>query len=217
MHLPSFDRIAFAYDTLKHLVFGKSLSQAQAFLISYIPEHSNVLIVGGGTGQIILDILKEKKVKGITYVELSQNMLNDAKEKAKSWPNINFVLGSAHQLKDDQTYDVILTPFVLDLYSDEELPALLISLDSLLSAEGTWLLCDFKITATSGFRSIWQKALVKAMYTFFSFVSKVRATRLPDYESALRQLGYSTVAQCAFYGGLVHSQVLLKSAKPPKL
>lgn len=211
MHLPNFDRIAFVYDTLKHLVFGKSLRQAQAFLIPYIPADANLLIVGGGTGQVLLDILKVTKVRTITYVELSENMLNAAKAKAESYPNINFVLGSAHQLNTDQSYDVILTPFVLDIYSEEVLPVFLKALDRLLLSEGIWMVSDFKVAEAFGWKMLWQNALVKSMYAFFSLVSNLKIFRLPDYDKAFRQLGYKLVIHRSFYGGLVHSQILLKA------
>ena len=63
MRLPNFDRIAFAYDALKYLVFGGSLHQAQTFLVPFIPTCSDILIIGGGTGQIILDIVETKEIK----------------------------------------------------------------------------------------------------------------------------------------------------------
>ena len=211
MHLPDFDRIAFVYDTLKQLVFGQSLRQAQSYLIAYIPAKSNVLVVGGGTGEVISDILKEKEVRSITYVELSEVMLNSAKDKAMSSPNINFVLGSAHQLNDDQAYDAILTPFVLDLYNDQALGTLLRALDKLLLPGGVWLVSDFKVTPAFGWRRFWQSALVKSMYLFFSLVSDLRVYRLPDYDAAFKHLGYKTVHHCSFLKGLVHSQVLKKA------
>ncbi len=210
MRLPNFDRIAFAYDTLKHLVFGHSLRQAQIFLIPYIPEHANILIIGGGTGQIVLDILEKKEIRQITYVELSEKMLNSAKDKAKSCPNINFVLGSGHQLDNDQKYDVILTPFILDLYSDQELGKFLLALDKLLLPSGVWLLSDFKVTPTLCWKRFWQLALVKLMYLFFFLTSNSKVFQLPDYDTAFKVLGYKTVIHRTFYGDLVHSQILSK-------
>lgn len=212
MRLPNFNRIAFAYDTLKYLVFGKALRQAQNFLVPFIPEQSKILIVGGGTGQIILDILKSKEVKEITYVELSDNMLNAAKARAKPYSNINFVLGSAHELAAHENFDVIFTPFVLDLYSDEELRSFVGSLDKLLSPGGFWMISDFKITAASDYSVLWQRALVKSMYLFFSLVSDLKVRRLPDYDAVLKCFDYRVVQHRAFFGRLVHSQVLLKAA-----
>lgn len=212
MRLPNFDRIAFAYDALKCLAFGKSLHQAQNFLVPFIPEQSKILIVGGGTGQIILDIIKSKNVKAMTYVELSENMLNAAKARARPYANIHFVLGSAHELSTSENFDVIITPFVLDLYSDEELRPFVGSLDKLLSPNGLWMVSDFKIASAPGYKVLWQKALVKSMYLFFSMVSDLKVRQLPDYDAVLKLSGYKVMHERAFFGGLVHSQVLTKSA-----
>ena len=116
-HHTDFDTIAFAYDHLKRLVFGKALDKAQIALIPYIPSQARILIIGGGTGQIITDILERKPVKQITYVELSAKMLQAAKNRVSSRKidNVQFFRGTADFLKEQSAFDVIITPFVLDL------------------------------------------------------------------------------------------------------
>lgn len=214
MRLPNFDRIAFAYDALKYLVFGGSLHQAQTFLVPFIPTCSDILIIGGGTGQIILDIVDTKEIKQITYVELSKNMLEAARDRVKSYSNINFVLGSVDQLGAAQSFDVILTPFVLDLYSDGALDPIMRSLDSLLRSGGIWMNTDFKVSTKFGWKMIWQLALVKSMYVFFALMSNLSVFRLPDYDRAFRRLGFKTVQQNSFFGGLVHSQIWERGISP---
>ena len=71
------------YDLLSHLVFGNSISQALLFLVTAIPANSSVLIIGGGTGQILEEISK-KYISGlqITYVEISKKMISLSKKRS---------------------------------------------------------------------------------------------------------------------------------------
>lgn len=211
-HHTDFDNIVFVYDHLKKLVFGKTLDEAQAALIPYIPSQAKVLIIGGGTGQIIIDILDRKAVEKITFVELSAKMIQAAKEKVKgrNIGHVFFLQRIADLLDSQATFDVVITPFVLDLYRDHELLELMQPLDELLAPQGKWLFCDFQIRTKSKWTKLWQHCLIAAMYSFFRLTSKLKANRLPNYEYAFQKLGYKYIASHTFYSDLIHSQVLMK-------
>ncbi|RZL54089.1 MAG: methyltransferase type 12, partial [Pedobacter sp.] len=72
----NYDKIANQYDTLSRLVFFKSQVNAQINQLHNIPKDSSVLIVGGGTGWILEEIVKlhPSGIK-IIYVEISAKML----------------------------------------------------------------------------------------------------------------------------------------------
>jgi ubiquinone/menaquinone biosynthesis C-methylase UbiE len=54
----NFDFIAPYYDFLSKLIFGKRLRIAQTSLLSKIPRHQRILLVGGGTGWILPELLQ---------------------------------------------------------------------------------------------------------------------------------------------------------------
>lgn len=212
VHHTDFDAIAFAYDHLKRLVFGTALDKAQIALIPYIPSQARILIIGGGTGQIITDILERKTVEQITYVELSAQMLQAAEKRVRSRKvnNVQFFRGAADLLKERSAFDVIITPFVLDLYREHELMELMQPLDALLVPDGKWLCCDFQITTKSTWTKLWQKCLMTSMYCFFALTSQLKARRIPNYGHAFQRLGYKPVVSHSFYASLIHSWVLMK-------
>ncbi len=52
----NYNNSAWFYDSLAGLVYGKALVKAQVYLLQYIPADSNILIVGGGTGWILMNL-----------------------------------------------------------------------------------------------------------------------------------------------------------------
>ena len=53
-----FDRLSAIYNGLSRLFFGRQLINAQDFFIKDIEEGSSILIVGGGTGKVLSEIIK---------------------------------------------------------------------------------------------------------------------------------------------------------------
>lgn len=209
IHYPDFNSIAFAYDFIKKGIFGNTIEASQRILIPYIPSDTRILIIGGGTGQLLKEILDQKAVEKIVYVELSKNMIKAAQKKLS--PEVEnkvvFVHGAFALLDKEPLFDVIITPFVLDLYRDHELPELMNPLDKCLKEKGIWLCADFQVTATSVLGRIGQHCLMSLMYRFFSLTSKLKAKRLPDYEAVFEQMGYKNLAAHSFYGGLIWGRV----------
>jgi hypothetical protein len=49
--LNQYDKIAFIYDRLTTIVFGKSMAEAQKFFLPKIKPGSKILIIGWGNGK----------------------------------------------------------------------------------------------------------------------------------------------------------------------
>ena len=179
----SFDFAAFFYDFLVRIVFGKRLYEAQVALFGALPKNTSVLIIGGGTGEFLNQFITEVKPVNIDYLEASLKMLDIALRKHQDIENIRFIHGNENSL-DLGMYDVVLTPFVLDLYSEKELMLMVHKIQSKLNPGAVWLVTDFYTDKDSPFM---HRALLKTMYLFFNLISGVKARQLPDYENILKQ------------------------------
>ena len=82
----SFDFIAPFYDLLARLVFGRAISRSQTRFLLEIPSGAKVLILGGGTGWILLDIFRQANPSEVLYLEASSHMLAKAQETAAALP-----------------------------------------------------------------------------------------------------------------------------------
>jgi ubiquinone/menaquinone biosynthesis C-methylase UbiE len=91
------------------------------FILDNIPKNRTlkVLDAGGGTGRFSEPILK--KGHEVILTELSHEMLNKAKNKLESYPNIKFIKNSVTnmaELKDDSFDVVLMINAILDYCGD---------------------------------------------------------------------------------------------------
>ncbi|GHA77089.1 class I SAM-dependent methyltransferase [Pontibacter akesuensis] len=205
-----FSRTAPFYDTLAHLVYGRSLQQAQLALLPAIPAQARVLVIGGGSGWILLQLLQTAKRLDILYLDAAPAMLQRAQKKYAQGRQahtctVSFRLGNEDSLQPQERFDVILTPFLLDLFPPKRLQHLMGNLAHALAPEGKWLFADFWPVQQPP--PLWQRLLIRGMYTFFGLISGVQARQLPDYEEHFSLLGFKEKYSQQFYGGMVQAKV----------
>ena len=200
-----FDRLAPHYDWLARMVFGQRIVQAQTCFLSVIPPFSKVLILGGGTGWLLAELLQGRPKSEVWYIESSAAMLSMAMEKNKDQSQVRFILGTENDIPSCE-FDIVIAPFFLDLFSPLRLQKVIerISLASKPSAQ--WMIADF---VNQG--KWWQLFLLKTMYSFFRRVCRIEAHALPPWGPILVQSGLTIVDRRFFYGGFIESAVYLKS------
>ncbi len=204
----NFDRVAWCYDALAALVFGSSLRRAQRAALAGLPAGApHVLVLGGGTGWVLGEVLRRRPRATVLYLEASGPMLARAAARLRRMGpdaagQVEFRLGTEARLGPAEQFDTLVTFFVLDCFP---LPALGPALARLAAARhpaAPWLLADFRQP-----RRAWQRALLGAMYGFFGAVAALRIRRLPDLHGALAGLGLRPAGQTFFFGGAVEGTV----------
>ncbi len=195
----TFDAVAPFYDRLAHLVFGPTLEQAQLSLFDQLPVGGKWLVLGGGTGWLLEQVMNRCQPTHIVFLEASEKMLELARQRLKSHPNyvqIEFRQGTEQLLSPTEKFDVVLTPFVLDLFTTQHLEIQMIPrlLDA-LKPGGYWLITDFVPT-----KILWQQLLVKTMQFFFRISAALPIHRLPDWMPLLLKRMVLETTQSAFHG-----------------
>ncbi len=211
----TFNKSVWFYDGLAHFIFRGAIRQSQVKLLSFIPAQASVLIIGGGTGWILRDLAHLYLNLEITYLEASPGMLAKAQRVAEQLPanflKINFRHGTETALKPTENFDVIFTPFVLDLYSQEQVWRMVNYLQPYLKPGGLWLLADFFITPEQkGWSRWWQLAVAHGMYTFFGWVEGLTTNRLPDLRTVFQKLPVALRHSQSFFQGFIQSRVYQK-------
>jgi tRNA (cmo5U34)-methyltransferase len=209
----SFDRIAPVYDRLARLVFGRSLERAQTVFLDRIPARARVLIVGGGTGFLLNALLTKRLTRKHTtpptigpvlYLEASGTMLRRAARRMLRGllvGTVVFRLGDESALEPNERFDVVLLPFVLDLYTDDHLRR--VSLPRLLAVtapDGQWLVTDFVQPPGSA-----NRLLLSVMLLFFRVVARISTRRLADWPGCLADAGLVLLDQHDDRAGFVRS------------
>jgi len=177
-----FNIIAPFYDRLCQLVYGQRVKNAQIESLKFIPANSSILIAGGGTGWILDEISKiYPSGLTITYIDISSKMIQLSKKRKICSNTIQFINDSIENTHLAlQNYDVIITPFFLDCFSQISVPSIVKKLDNALKINALWLNIDFcLLDKQPRFQKSWQQLMLKIMYTFFRSVCHIEATQLP--------------------------------------
>jgi ubiquinone/menaquinone biosynthesis C-methylase UbiE len=199
----NYNNSAWFYDSLAGLVYGKALVKAQAYLLHFIPPNSNILVVGGGTGWILEEIAKvHPSGLTITYVEIAPNMMALSKKRNIGGNKVIFINDAIENVNLPADFDVVLTPFLFDNFTEETLLNVFRNINSLLKKDGLWLNCDFQLTG-----KWWQWILLKSMFVFFRLVCGIEASKLPEITTCFKNNGYSLAEEKTFFGAFIIAEV----------
>lgn len=206
-----FSRVARVYDQLAQVVFGQAQRRAQlAALRAGLPlagSAPRVLVLGGGPGWVLTELLRQCPAARVLYLETSAAMQAQARARlARLAPEkqlqVEFRQGSERDLRPGEQFDAIVTFFVLDCFTLDEFLGALARLQAARRPGAPWLVADFRPP-----RRWWQRGLLRAMYLFFGTAVGLRARQLPPWPTALARLGNSIRYQSDFYFGFIAGQV----------
>jgi ubiquinone/menaquinone biosynthesis C-methylase UbiE len=204
--MPNYDSVAWFYDRLSRLVFGRALINAQAYLLHAIPANANILIAGGGTGWILDEItMLHPSGLTITYIDASAGMIALSRKRNVGNNKVIFITAQVEDTQLDDNFDIVLTPFLFDNFTKETVASVFTRLNKLLVQHGKWLYCDFQNTGI-----YWQRALLKIMYTFFRTCTGIKAKQLPDLETYFSRYKYKVTQQKTFFKNFVVAKIYEK-------
>lgn len=201
--LNSFNWIAGIYDGLARLIFGKAFLKAQCFFLDELKTRSKILIIGGGTGWILRELLLVNTTCEVDYIEASSKMLEKARGQISpsDKDRVNFVLGTEDSIDGRTQYDAVITNFFLDLFN-ASLNEVVQKISSVLSKGSIWLVTDFVDQ-----RKWWHQLMLQVMYAFFRLTTGIEAKQLPDYEGSLAKAGIKKSKEEVFFGSFIKSAV----------
>ncbi|MEQ9169021.1 MAG: methyltransferase domain-containing protein [Fulvivirga sp.] len=202
----NFNLIAPVYDKLGSFIFGNSLIDSQRAMLHHLKADNHVLILGGGSGDILKELDKLEMRLSISYVELSSKMVELAKTN-QPFKNLEvaFINQNAQSI-DLPKADIVITNYFLDVFTLENLSIIMEKIDQALNDSGTWLCTDFRKT-----NSFFKNALIKLMYLFFKIFSQLEGTKLEDFEGQFESLGFKKLDTKFYLGKMIESCAYQKS------
>ncbi|MEQ8363115.1 MAG: class I SAM-dependent methyltransferase [Cyclobacteriaceae bacterium] len=201
--LNRFDRIAPFYDWLASFVFGSSLVNAQEQHLDSITDYSDVLVLGGGTGKFLSKLLDKNNGCRVWFVEASQKMIDLAKRNLENSDRVVFIHGT-HENLPDQKFDVVITHFFVDMFTESELNVITQQVQGHLKSEGLWFVADFVQ------RKYWHRIALKAMYLFFNAIRALDLNELPDWDRIIQSKYFKKTSVRSFYGSFIDSAAYSK-------
>ena len=203
----NFNNSAWFYDSLSRFVYGKAIVNAQLYLLGYVKPGSNVLIVGGGTGWILEELTKlYPSGLYITYVEVAAGMMALSQKRDTGNNQVNFINDAIENVYLAPNFDVVITPFLFDNFTNETLKTVFDHIHVLLMRGGIWLNCDFQLTG-----KWWQGFLLKSMFIFFRMVCGIEAGKLPEINGCFNLNGYKILNEKVFFNDFIVARVYEKT------
>jgi ubiquinone/menaquinone biosynthesis C-methylase UbiE len=202
----NYDNTTWFYERLSKMVFRSVQLKAQEHFLNCIQPGSTTLIIGGGTGEILESLTKLHPAGlRITYVEISAKMMALSRKRNTGQNDVTYIIENIEQVILKQQFDVVITAFLFDNFSDESLATVFPLIDAQVKPGGLWLNTDFQLTGP-----LWQKVMLKGMYIFFRLMAAVDVTRLPDVKQMFRVHSYYLLNEKTFYGNFILATVYRK-------
>lgn len=185
-------------------MFGKSLQQAQVYYLNVLKPNDRVLILGGGSGDFLLALLKQHSNISVDYIDISPKMIELAKKKTSGFSNVNFIIGTEETIPE-KSYSVVVTNFYLDLFPDQKLSHVIQTINNHVTSGTRWLVTDFVEEKR------WHKSMLWIMYRFFRITTNIEASQLPDWHQHLLNAGLHEADSKKFYKGFIKTAVYKKA------
>ena len=209
-----YDRLAKWYETIEKLRFGNQLQRWRTRLIEELPVARDVLFVGDGDGRLLEAYCQyvvrsncPVQLTSILSIDISPEMLR--LQQARLAPllaapdisqrlQLDYLSADIRALEPAQLrtsrdaagqFDLVVTPFVLDSFSDKELISVVEKIAAVVAPGGRWYVVDFK-RPSCGFSFLWAEFWLACMHLFFRITTGLRRWRLADYPGAITSLGF---------------------------
>jgi ubiquinone/menaquinone biosynthesis C-methylase UbiE len=190
----NFDRIAPIYDKLASIVFGKAMRRAQTKFLNEIRHHSRVLILGGGTGWLLAELLSTRPDCQVIYIEASEKMIDMARKRIDKSHNVSFIHGTEKEIPAASSFEVVITHFYLDLFEQRSCLEVCTLIRRYCHPGSLWIASDFVNNVW------WQSILLRSMYTFFGLTTRLHTKSLPEWRTCIQEAGFSEIG-VGYYSG----------------
>ena len=198
--------IAPAYDFLKRIIFGNKLENASTFYLQKKPEPKTILIVGGGTGEILKQFSANQTVY---YVESSSKMIHKALQRKV---NCTVVFHHCNYQQFDAggvSFDLICFPFFLDQFNDVQIGSMMSHSSRLLKPTGSIVITDF--IPVSDLTSVFQKLLLRTVIVFFTITTKHPISKIFNIVEIVKTTSFQMVSKKYFVKGMVIASLWKKA------
>jgi SAM-dependent methyltransferase len=200
--LNAYNRIAWIYDRLSRWYLGRQFPKSKYIYLDSIRTGQTVLILGGGTGENLPEIVERIGAQGKVYfMDASKAMIEKAKGRFKRVPpNIQFIHCADFSQIRTVNPDVILTQYFLDVLSNKQLEILFDQLAEVDNKHTEWIFVDFYGIPE-------KRRLIKMLIGIFRIAVDHPRKDLPDYAHYFDRWGWKEKESCRFMDGFIQAKV----------
>lgn len=166
-------------------------------------NNPNILDIGAGTGLLSSFILEKFPDAKITLIDLSEKMLDVAKERFKGNPNVTYIIDDYTKYKFDTKYDVIVSSLSIHHLTSDEKKQLYHSIYSSLNKDGVFINADQVLGGTDFIESLYKRDWKykvensglsrEEIYSAYERVKLDKMSTLDDQINWLKEIGFIDV------------------------
>ncbi len=187
-----YDRLARWYAVLEWLRFGRALQRTRIALLPCVGRPTRALLLGDGDGRLLAALARRYPLLQITSVDVSPRMLALQQSRvADLGPagRFQWQCAEVEQLSlPAGHFDLIVTAFFLDCFTDPQLNMLVPRIAQWLSDDGRWLVADFRLPEL-GWKRLWAQGWLAVMHLFFRVTTGLQSRQLVDPAPKLQTAG----------------------------
>ena len=212
LHMVAFvncDAIAFWYRLLEWAAFGTALQRRREAFLPEMAGASNALVLGDGDGRFLRALLGRAPHLQVDCVETSRAMIALAEKRIaeSNATRVRFHCADARSFPfQPASYDLIVTHFFLDCFSDADVRQLVPRLAKSAKPGARWAVSEFSVPA-GGLRRWRARVWIRLLYWCFGWATGLEVRQLPDYRGALQAAGFRLEREEFVSGGLLTSQL----------
>ncbi|MFY0643143.1 MAG: class I SAM-dependent methyltransferase [Bacteroidia bacterium] len=195
----SYNRIAPYYSFLSKIIYGNQLIKVQTLHFQELKKDGSVLIFGGGDGKILPHLFAHCPHLEVHYLDASDKMIALA-QKINPFEKIYFE--HTEELPENGNFDIIILPFILDIFTKEQIHNLCSKLKDILHPDALILVSDFGKT-----QNIWQSFLLKSTILFFRLFTSHPLPYLEDIQATLAQSNLTHLKTSTLSKGFLFSSM----------
>ncbi len=212
----SYDLIARPYRWLEYLTLGRSLESCRFSHLPWLTNCTSALILGDGDGRFIAKLLRENPATTADVIDMSSAMLAlshervikaGAQSRARFYQaDVRYGLPVSCGAASGQTYDLIVTHFMLDCLTGPQVRDLVGNILPSLVPGAVWVVSDFAVPP-KWIVSLGAKLLIRCLYFGFRCLTGLRVHSLPDHASILREAGFENEVTHESLGSILRSEL----------
>ena len=210
--MEGFNLLGYIYNPLKQIFLANQPEKVISEAILKMDYNQQVLIVGGGADNAVIELISNRKCDFVTQVDISSVLNEKGRQrlamKNPVWLKIaSFVTCPFLNYEPDEKYGAILSSFYLDLFKEPEVKSNIDKMSELLIEGGIIVVTDF---SDSKLQSNSNKWLIQLLYILFYPFTGVYRKRVPEYKKIFSEQGFTLMSETYFSNNLYQNLVFKK-------
>lgn len=205
---PNFDTVAQPYRTLEYVTLGPALERTRMTFLPALMSSRNALVLGDGDGRFLARLLEANDTVHITAIDSSAAMLRLLSKRCAIFSDrLQTCQVDALDLQpaSHAPYDLVVTHFFLDCFTQSELESLVPRITPYLSSQALWVVSDFHIP--DSILRLPARLFVRFLYLGFRLLTGLKTTQLPDHRAVLQRAGLRRISSHSYLAGILKAEL----------